>query len=224
MKETLRRRILSLGADVCGFAGMERFADAPAGYSPKDVWDKCRTVIAFGIALPKGLWDAPGRLIYGHFNSLSAALVDQLALKGAALIEKEFGVAAMPIPCDGPYEDWDAETMHGKGTLSMKHAAAACGLGRLGKSSLLLHPVYGNRLTLGLILTDIALPSDEMCKCICIPGCTRCMDACPAGAIHADGTVEQRKCRLKTYGKTSRGFDTVECRCCREICPVRFGE
>lgn len=224
MKESIRQRILSLGADVCGFADMSRFADAPDGFSPRDIWGKCQTVIAFGLALPKGLWDAPGRLIYGHFNGLSASMADQIALKGAALLEREFGAAAMPIPCDGPYEEWDAETMTGKGTLSMKHAAVACGLGQLGKSSLLLNPVYGNRLTLGLILTDLQMEADEPAPSICLPGCTRCVDACPAGAIRADGTVEQQKCRLQTYGKNARGFDTVECRSCREVCPVRFGK
>uniref|UniRef100_UPI004056735D hypothetical protein n=1 Tax=Acetatifactor sp. TaxID=1872090 RepID=UPI004056735D len=49
---------------------------------------------------------------------------------------------------DNPYEYWETETMTGKGVLSMKHAAVACGIGQIGKSSLLLNPKYGNRLTL----------------------------------------------------------------------------
>ena len=34
MKETIRAMALSMGADVCGFAEIERFADAPQGFSP----------------------------------------------------------------------------------------------------------------------------------------------------------------------------------------------
>lgn len=224
MKEAIRQMMLSLGADVCGFASMERFQDAPAGFSPTDVWLECKTVIAFGIALPKGLLEAPGDLIYGHFNGLSAGKIDRIGLEAARRIEADYPAKVMPIPCDAPYDAWDAETMTGKGILSMRHAAVACGLGQVGKSSLLLNPTYGNRLTIGVLLTDLVLPSDERSENICISGCTRCMDACPASAIQPDGTIQQWKCRPNTFGQNAKGFATVCCNICRTVCPMRFGK
>ena len=161
IKETIREKILALGADVCGFGKTERFAGAPEGFRPTDLYADCKSVISVGIALPKGL-------------------------------------------------------------LSMKHTVVACGVGQIGKSSLLLNPTYGNRLTLGAVLTNMDLESDPYCENICIPGCTKCLNACPVSAI-SDEVVTQRECRQNTYGSTARGFDTVDCNKCRSVCPMRDG-
>ena len=221
-KETIRERILELGADVCGFGGMERFSDAPENFSPVHLYADCKSVISVGVALPKGLLRVDSRLIYGHFNEDVVHKVDEIVFSAAKLIEKECDGICVPIPSDGPYEYWEKDTMTGKGLLSMKHAAAACGIGQIGKGSLLLNPQYGNRLILGALLTNVAFESDPLCENICIPGCTKCIQACPVSAIH-DKSVEQMKCRQNAYGKTARGFDTVDCNRCRSVCPMRDG-
>ncbi|MDD6733594.1 MAG: epoxyqueuosine reductase [Lachnospiraceae bacterium] len=222
MKETIRDKILNLGADVCGFGGMERFVQAPENFHPTDLYPDCKTVIAVGIALPKGLLCIEPRLIYGHFNADVVHKVDEIVFLAAKIIEKEYDGICVPIPSDGPYEYWEAETMTGKGLLSMKHVAVACGLGQIGKGSLLLNPEYGNRLTLGAILTDLVFESDPLSRNICIPECTKCLDSCPVLAIQ-DKSVIQKKCRQNTYGNTARGFDTVDCNRCRRECPMRDG-
>ena len=51
-KDVIREKILGLGADVCGFGGMERFTDAPINFRPIDLYPDCKSVIAVGIALP----------------------------------------------------------------------------------------------------------------------------------------------------------------------------
>lgn len=220
--ESIRRAVLALGADVCGFAGIERFRDAPDEFSPGRLFPACQTVVCFGVALPKGLESVAPRLMYGHYNHMSCEWVDRIAFQTARLLEGAYGCLAVPLPCDAPYEEWDETRLHGHGLLSMKHAAVCAGLGTLGKSTLLLHDTYGNRLTLGAVLTDLPLPSDPLARSICPPACSRCMDSCPSGAIR-DGAVEQRLCRLHTYGKTARGFPTVDCNVCRTVCPMRFG-
>ncbi len=222
IKESVRQRVLELGADVCGFAGMERFRDAPGEFAPAALFPACKTVICFGIALPNGLSAVAPRFLYGHYNHLSCAKLDRITLDVALYLEDTFSCLAVPLPCDGPYEAWDAMSLHGHGLLSVKHAAVNAGLGRLGKSTLLLHEKFGNRLTLGAVLTDLAIPSDPLAADICLPGCTRCIDSCPADAIR-DGFVEQRLCRAQAYGKTARGFDTVDCNRCRTVCPMQFG-
>jgi epoxyqueuosine reductase QueG len=223
MKDRIREIVMAEGADVCGFSDVERFADAPESFSPRDIWANCRSVVAFGIALPKGLIDVSPRIVYGHYNEVIKNKADLICAMSAKRIEKEFGGRAVPIPSDTPYDFWDESTLTGKGIISMKHTAVLCGLGTIGKSSLLLNPGYGNMLTLGAFLTDLELESDPLSEDICIPGCSKCIDACPPHAI-SDRSVNQTLCRPNTYSKTKRGFGTTECNRCRAVCPVRFGK
>lgn len=55
MKNDLRKKVLEMGADLCGFAGVDRFKDAPEGFHPNDLYKDCRSVIVFGKSIPKGL-------------------------------------------------------------------------------------------------------------------------------------------------------------------------
>lgn len=97
------------------------------------------------------------------------------------------------------------------------------GIGALGKSSLLINRDFGNMLTLGAILTDLDVESDDFAENICIKGCTLCIDNCPANALEG-GNVSQLRCRQNAYGTNKRGFDTVNCNKCREICPLKYGK
>lgn len=191
------------------------------GYKPTDIYADCKSVVAVAVALPKGLTKVSPRLIYCHYNSISHSETDVLSFKSARSIEEKYRCTAVPIPCEVPYEYWDAEKTEGRGLLSMKHIAVQAGLGSLGKSSLFLNKSYGNMVTLGAILTDLDLPSDAFSENICITNCRRCIDACPVNAIE-NGAVNQRLCRKNTYGKTERGFDTVNCNQCRVVCPINY--
>jgi len=222
MEREIKELAYQLGADVCGIGSIDRFKDAPAGFSPLDIFDRCRSVIALGIALPKGLYEVPPRLVYCHFSKLLCDVLDELVLKFAGILEKKYNCLAAPVPSDTPNEYWDAETMTSKGLISMRHAAVLCGLGSIGRSSLFINPDYGNRLTLGVVLTDLELKPDELQPDLCIKGCRKCLDSCPVQAI-ADRRVNQKLCREHTYGKTARGFDTFNCNKCRTVCPIRFG-
>lgn len=222
MKEKIKEIIYSLGADVCGIANIDRFADVPQGFSPKDIYNDCRSVIVFGIGLPKGITKVDPRIIYGHFNSNSCFFVDEVSFKAAKIIENELNCYAISLPCDSPYDFWDEENKEGRGLISMKHAAILAGVGTLGKNTLLLNKKFGNLLTIGTILTNLDLESDELSESICITACSKCIDNCPAGAIK-DGRVNQKLCRNNTYGQNKRGFDITKCNICRSICPVKYG-
>jgi epoxyqueuosine reductase QueG len=223
LKEDIRNLIKSFGADICGFAHNDRFDDAPEGFQPKDIFPDCKSLISFAIALPKGLSKVPSRLIYGHYNTIGKDELDRITFLAAKQLEQKFHCTAIPLPSDTPYEYWDSENMEGRGSLSMKHIAVAAGLGTIGKSSLLLNSIYGNMLTLGAILTDLDLSSDSFAESICLESCRRCIDSCPSNAIE-NGSVHQKRCRMNTYGKTKRGFETVDCNKCRTVCPMRFGK
>lgn len=222
MKEELREKVLSFGADVCGFAGIERFWEAPTGFHPCDIYADCKSVITFGIALPKGTFMADSRLIYSYYNYFACPQVDRITFQTAAFLEKIYHGTGVPLPSDGPYEYWDEEKMEGRGLLSMRHAAYLSGIGTFGKNKLLLNRDYGNRLIIGCVLTDLEIESDEFAAPICLEHCDLCIRSCPVGAIR-DGLVEQKLCRMNSFDKTKRGFDTIECNRCRTVCPIRFG-
>ena len=223
MEQYIKEKAYKLGANVCGIGTIDRFSGVPEGFSPLDLYDKCKSVIAVGVALPKGVYEVEPRLIYGHFNALTCVMVDTLTLNLAKEIEQKYGCVAVPVPCDAPNEYWEADNMTAKGLMSMKDAAVFCGLGSIGKSTLLLNESYGNRLTIGAILTDMEFVADPIQEDLCISGCNLCVKGCPVQAI-VDGKVIQKKCRLNTYGKTARGFDTVDCNKCRAVCPMRYGK
>ena len=219
MKTQIRKIVMSFGADLCGFANIDRFENTPVGYNPKDIYANCKSVISYAVALPKGLAKVNPRLIYGHYNSMSCQTAEFIAFQSAKKIESEFNCVVVPIPSDSPYEYWDKDNMEGKGLLSMKHAAVLAGLGSIGKSSLFLTKQFGNMVTLGAMLTDLDLASDELSENLCNDKCHKCMDVCPVTSIN-NGIVTQKMCRENTYGTTARGFDTVDCNKCRVSCPL----
>jgi epoxyqueuosine reductase QueG len=221
MEDSIRKKVLDFGADVCGIADIEHFYEAPKGFHPADIYPDCRSVIVFGIALPKGLTKAV-TIVYGHFNYDICKRIDEISLKTAKMIEEEFKGFAVPMPCDSPYEYWDSEKKEGRGLISMKHAAVLAGLGQLGKNTLLLNEKYGNLLILGAILTNLELSSDPQAESICIKGCRLCLDNCPSRALDGKRAI-QLNCRTNAYRTNTRGYDVVDCNKCRTICPMKFG-
>ena len=97
----------------------------------------------------------------------------------AATIRAEFGVGARSTV--------DA------GTLLERPFAAQAGLGWLGKSTMLLIPGLGPWALLGAVATKLALEPDGPLKKSC-GACTRCIAACPTGAISPDGQLDARLC------------------------------
>ena len=79
------------------------------------------------------------------------------------------------------------------GPLLERDFAALAGVGWQGKSTILIHPKLGAWFFLAEILTTLELPPDEPVSSRC-GQCTRCIDACPTGAITAPHRVDARRC------------------------------
>ena len=71
--------------------------------------------------------------------------------------------------------------------------ARRAGLGWRGKHSLLLEQRRGSAFFLGTLYTDLPLPASQPVGDHC-GRCTRCIDACPTGAIVAPYRIDARRC------------------------------
>jgi epoxyqueuosine reductase len=79
------------------------------------------------------------------------------------------------------------------GPLLERDFAAQSGIGWHGKSTMLLNETLGTWYFLAEILTTLWLPPDEPVRDRC-GTCTRCIEACPTGAITAPYKLDARRC------------------------------
>ena len=218
LKNKIKNILKTLGAEISGVANIDRFKDAPVGFHPADCFIECKSVIVFAKPLPKSMKKVRPEILYNFSKETSIKEIDRISYLASIEIEK-MGGEAVPVPCNTPYEYWDSEKMIGKGLISMKHAACKAGIGEIGKSTLLLNPLYGSFLTMGVILTDLDLKSDIEIENVCLSGCRVCIDNCPSGAITKEG-VDQKLCRNTSFAVNDKGFTLVSCNKCRILCPV----
>ncbi|MGB2698068.1 MAG: hypothetical protein WBD28_09475 [Candidatus Zixiibacteriota bacterium] len=136
---------------------------------------------------------------------------------------ENYGIKAVLIPTDDPYEHWEPERSYGRAILSLRHAGHLAGLGVLGRNTLLLNKDYGNMVQIGAVLVDIELQEDPIATYEgCPPDCSICIDSCPQGAL--DGkTVNQQLCRPLSNYITEKGYILKRCNLCRRVCPYNVG-
>ncbi len=115
-----------------------------------------------------------------------------------------------------------------------KPLSAAAGIGWQGKHTNLLSREHGNWLFLGIIYTTLALEPDAPASDHC-GTCTRCITACPTGAIEAPHRLNARKCisylTIEHPGpipheyRAAMGNRIYGCDDCLAVCPWnRFAE
>jgi epoxyqueuosine reductase len=220
--DEIKLRVRELGADLCGIASVERFADAPAGFHPTDVSKDCKSVIAIASRFPVSTLTTSSPAAYTFVRHRLVDKLDSITFQLSSELES-LGSCAIPVPSSDPYDYWDESRKHGQGIISLKHAAVRAGLGQIGKNTLLLNDQLGNMLWLGAVLTDQELEPDLLAAYeACIPSCRICLDSCPAKAL--DGvTIKQQNCRSISGKSTEGGGFVYSCNLCRKICPQHQG-
>ncbi|MDE6416699.1 MAG: tRNA epoxyqueuosine(34) reductase QueG [Duncaniella sp.] len=109
-----------------------------------------------------------------------------------------------------------------------RYRAVRAGIGFRGCNGMLIVPGIGSRVFLAEIFTTAALPlSTPSPSDISCAGCRRCLEACPAGALLGDGTLDARRClsyltiehRGELPADTPLGDRIYGCDTCRRVCP-----
>jgi epoxyqueuosine reductase len=114
------------------------------------------------------------------------------------------------------------------GPILEKDWAAHAGLAWQGKSTIAIHPRLGTWFFIGTILTTLELPPTSPIRDHC-GRCTRCITACPTGAITAPYQLDARRCiaylTIEHKGpipeefRTAIGDRVYGCDDCLEVCP-----
>jgi len=113
--------------------------------------------------------------------------------------------------------------------------AYTSGIGFIGKNNMLIIPGYGSYLFLVEILTTafikfpLAEPVDNQCG-----SCTRCVDACPTGALEKPYSINASRClsyltieykgAINSESTKKMGNCFFGCDICQEVCPFNKKE
>lgn len=259
-KETLRELIRGYGFDAVRFTNLEPLENnrlkewVNAGYhadmewlkrsvekrlDPQLVLDEACSVVMLGVNYLPNEASAAKQKGFAKY-SLYLDYHDTV-LKGVraigALLESEYGLGRSDYRC---YVD--------TGPVMERGWAAASGMGWQGKNGMLISKEHGNWLLLATVLLKLEVEPDEPLKkglsseassrseqgLLC-GKCTRCMDACPTGAIVEAGMVDTRLCisyqTIENKGAIPRelrskmGGRVYGCDICLDVCPWnRFAE
>ncbi len=109
-----------------------------------------------------------------------------------------------------------------------RELAQRAGLGAVGKHTLLIEPGAGSWLLLGEIVTSAELVPSAPCAADPCGGCTRCIDACPTGAI-TSWSVDATRCisylTIEHRSEIEPGLHErigdwiFGCDVCQDVCP-----
>ncbi|MGA3201861.1 MAG: tRNA epoxyqueuosine(34) reductase QueG [Bryobacteraceae bacterium] len=202
-----------------GFAGEMRYLTdrrAEVRRDPRNLLKSARSVISVGkLYNTEGPADAISRYAWGEdYHGVMRAGLEALAER----LTREVGPFEYKICVD-------------TAPLLERSYARQAGLGWIGKNTCLINEPLGSWFFLGEMVTSLELETDsppaERCG-----SCTRCIDACPTGAIVNVGgewTLDSRRCisylTIELRGpipeehRAGMGQHIFGCDICQDVCP-----
>jgi epoxyqueuosine reductase len=195
--------------------------------NPALLFDNPRSIIAIAVAYPSKL----------HAPPMSEPGLRRGILSRSAWGEDYHRVLNRRLE---RLADWLAErvpeartlSMVDTGALSDRAVAERAGIGWSGKNTMILTREWGSWVYLGEMITNLPLPPDKPVEDSC-GECTRCIDACPTGALVGPGELDAQKCisfLTQTKGTLSEevmlkiGNRLYGCDTCQIVCPVNRGK
>lgn len=118
------------------------------------------------------------------------------------------------------------------GALVDRAVAERAGIGFSGKNCAIISPKWGSWIYLGELITNIPFPPDTPVTEDC-GECTKCLDACPTGALVGPGQLDAQRCI--SFLTQTKGFLEEEfmlkignrlygCDTCQIVCPKNKGK
>jgi epoxyqueuosine reductase len=125
------------------------------------------------------------------------------------------GMKALPLPAIGCPTD----TRFLQAALSYKAAAAAAGLGYIGRNSLLLTHDFGPRVRLSCCLTEAQFkPFEKKAVTDICTNCNICIKGCPSGALQMPEDGEHFS--INRFACASFRYAAGGCAECMRLCPA----
>jgi epoxyqueuosine reductase len=242
---SIKTKAAELGFDLCGVSAAERhprlarladwIADGRAGdmsylarslderLDPRHVLSTARSVVSVA-----SVYNAPGSddTEANGARGVSVARYARGDDYHDVLRTRLRGLVAWMAAQAGP--GFEAFSCVDNGPIQERVFAEQAGLGWIGKNTCLINPQLGSWMVLGEVLVSEALEADR-------PGvdqcgtCTRCLDACPTGALPAAYSLDATRC-LSYLTIEQRGSVQPElrssireqifgCDICQDVCP-----
>ena len=165
--------------------------------------------------------DGPNPAYVDEYARLNDTLNELAGNLAAAIVQK--GFRAQPLAASKR-----TDPVNIKGDFPHKTAATRAGIGWVGRHCQIITKKFGSWVRLGTVFTDMRLPAGPPINRNFCGACTRCVDACPAGALQGTGwkpglerhlIVDVKACdawKKKLYSHYHKGHI---CGICSAVCP-----
>jgi epoxyqueuosine reductase len=241
---TLKQRASELAFDLCGIAPVEEYSELSflrewleRGYAGTMAWMSRSAERRADVrhVLP----GARSVIVTGTLYNADRPYSGELPPRTARISRYAWGddyhdvlkaridllLAWMRETADEPFE---ARTYVDTGPVQERVYAQYAGLGWIGKNTCLINPELGSWLFLAEIIATLPLEPDtqglEQCG-----SCTRCLEACPTGALVEPGVLDSNRClsylTIELRGgipeerRAAMGTHVYGCDICQEVCP-----
>ena len=184
--QVLKKRLID--QQNLNFASGFEEPDLDKRTNPRRIMPEAQSIIAIAVAYPSKLKDAPKSKAgdrRGIFSRSSWGLDYHYVVKERLKKLEAFILERVP--------DCVLSSMVDTGELVDRAVAERAGIGWSGKNCSILNEDFGSYMYLGEMITSIPFPADTPMEDLC-GTCTKCLDACPTGALVQGGQINAKRC------------------------------